>query len=87
MSNSDPSVSVRGADTPTVMTIEDWTRSDLYHNSFLLANDPILDGVQRHSKSQGLREIAVSPAQGKLLNLLVKTSGAKRVLEVGTLGG
>ena len=35
----------------------------------------------------GLMEIAVSAPQGKYLNLLVRALGAKRVLEVGTLGG
>ena len=36
---------------------------------------------------RGLPAIDVSPAQGKLLNLLVSMNGAKRVLEIGTLGG
>jgi len=39
------------------------------------------------SQENGLPEIAVSKAQGKLLHLLIKSIGAKRVLEVGTLGG
>jgi len=70
-----------------VTTHEDWTRSDLYHNSFLLSEDAALTHAQENSKAQGLPDIAVTAAQGKFLNLLVKTAGAKRVLEVGTLGG
>ncbi|MFF2084408.1 O-methyltransferase [Nocardia sp. NPDC058176] len=37
--------------------------------------------------SAGLPAIDVSPPQGKLLNLLARTAGARRVLEIGTLGG
>ncbi|KAJ2922919.1 hypothetical protein H1R20_g14183, partial [Candolleomyces eurysporus] len=68
-------------------TYEDFRRSDEYHNSFLIGNDPVLDAAQSHSKEGGLPDIAVSAAQGKLLNLLAKSIGAKRILEVGTLGG
>lgn len=68
-------------------TYEDFKRSDDYHNSFLLGDDPILDAAQQNSKDGGLPNIAVSAAQGKLLNLLAKSIGAKRILEVGTLGG
>ena len=66
---------------------EDWQRSDQYHNSFLIPQDDILDTVMRHCKAQDLPDIAVSTAQGKFLNLLAKSLGVKRILEVGTLGG
>ena len=68
-------------------TYEDFKRSDEYHNSFLIGDDPVLDAAQQLSKDGGLPNIAVSAAQGKLLNLLAKSIGAKRILEVGTLGG
>lgn len=68
-------------------TAEDWARSDQYHNSFLHTKDEILDAALKNSTAQGLPEIAVSAAQGKFLNLLVSSIGAKRILEVGTLGG
>jgi len=64
-----------------------WTRSDKYHNSFLIPEDKDLESALANSIAQGLPEIAVSAAQGKYLNLLIKSIGAKRVLEVGTLGG
>ncbi|KAF7367167.1 tRNA threonylcarbamoyladenosine dehydratase [Mycena sanguinolenta] len=66
---------------------EDWKRSDQYHNSFLHSPDPILDAVLKHSTDSGLPEIAVSAAQGKFLSLLASSIGAKKILEVGTLGG
>ncbi|KAJ7109556.1 O-methyltransferase [Mycena crocata] len=65
-----------------------WTRSDHYHNSFLIKPDPVLDAVVENTKAKGIDyEIAVSPALGKFLNLLLLSIGAKRVLEVGSLGG
>lgn len=68
-------------------TLDDWERSDKYHNSFLLLPDPALEAAAKRNDEQGLPEIAVSPAQGKFLNLLAQSIGAKRILEVGTLGG
>lgn len=65
-----------------------WARSDAYHNSHLIANRiPALDSALSESNAAGLPEIAVSAAQGKFLNLLIRSHGWKRVLEVGTLGG
>lgn len=66
---------------------ENWIRSDRYHNSHTHDEDPILDSVLAFSKKEGLPEIAVSVAQGKFLQLLAKSIKAKRILEVGTLGG
>lgn len=71
----------------TSTTQEDWTRSDLYHNSFTHSHDDALEHALRVSDEKGLPRIAVSAAQGKFLHLLIKSLGAKRVLEVGTLGG
>ncbi|KZT11378.1 O-methyltransferase family 3 protein [Laetiporus sulphureus 93-53] len=71
----------------TSYTVEDWQRSDAYHNSFLIPPDEALERARKASDEAGLPSIAVSTAQGKFLNLLVRSHGAKRVLEVGTLGG
>ena len=68
-------------------TLDDWERSDKYHNSFLIPPDPALEAAAKRSDERGLPEIAVSPAQGKFLNLLAQSIGAKKILEVGTLGG
>ena len=66
---------------------EIWTKSELYHNSFLIPKDEALEKIAANSKANGLRNIAVSPAQGKFLNLLARSVCAKKILEVGTLGG
>jgi predicted O-methyltransferase YrrM len=49
--------------------------------------DPVLARNLAAAESAGLPQINVSAAQGKLLYLLTKLAGAKRVLEIGTLGG
>ncbi|KAJ7437211.1 O-methyltransferase [Mycena galericulata] len=65
-----------------------WTRADQYHNAFLIKPDAALEATQRNTKEKGIDyEIAVSPAQGKFLHLLLLSISAKRVLEVGSLGG
>src|ERR1019366_10633585 len=50
-------------------------------------SDPLLDEVLRANAAAGLPPHDVSPAQGKLLHLLARMSGARRILEIGTLGG
>jgi predicted O-methyltransferase YrrM len=71
--------------TPTNMT--DWVRSDIYHNRFLISSDDALISALNLSEQHGLPLYAVSEAQGKFLNLLAKSIQARRILEVGTLGG
>ncbi|KAI0341707.1 O-methyltransferase [Trametopsis cervina] len=66
---------------------DNWVRSDKYHNSFLLKPDEVLDHAQQTSRDNGLPDIAVSAAQGKYLSLVARSIQAKRILEVGTLGG
>ncbi len=61
-----------------------WRAVDDYVESRLLEDDPAL---QAALASDGLPKIAVSPAQGKFLHLLARIHGARRILEVGTLGG
>lgn len=67
--------------------IDSWKRNDAYFNSFLLKEDAVLEATLKNSRDQGLDNIAVSAAQGKLLNLLAKSIQAKRIIEVGLLGG
>lgn len=64
-----------------------WSAVDSWAAAALLPPDPVLDAVAAASASAGLPDIAVSPLQGRLLYLLAQTAGARRVLEVGTLGG
>lgn len=69
------------------VSYEDWAKSDAYHISHLIPEDPILEAAKKNSHDKGLPDIAVSTSQGKFLHLTAKAIGAKRILEVGTLGG
>ncbi len=69
------------------MTTERWLAVDEALADLFVAPDPALDGALASSTEAGLPEIAVSPNLGKFLALLVRVSGATRVLEIGTLGG
>ncbi|MGJ8729922.1 O-methyltransferase [Listeria aquatica] len=55
--------------------------------SLLVKRDDFLVNALRNSQEAGLPSIEVSPAQGQFLYFLTKLSGAKRVLEIGTLAG
>lgn len=66
---------------------DDWLRSDRCHNSFLVQPDPALDDVNQIAAQIGLLPTAVSATQGKFLNRLVMSVGAKKVVEDGTLAG
>ncbi|HRF97481.1 MAG TPA: O-methyltransferase, partial [Aggregatilineales bacterium] len=67
--------------------LDQWTAVDNYFNDLFIPSDDILDHALRASDEAGLPQIAVSPAQGKLLYLLAQIHGAKNILEIGTLGG
>jgi predicted O-methyltransferase YrrM len=64
-----------------------WGRVDGYIVDQLVHEDAALSGALAANAAAGLPPIDVSAAQGKLLHLLVRMSGARRVLEIGTLGG
>lgn len=66
---------------------EIWTKVDEYFAGLLAPHDEVLDGVLAANREAGLPAIDVAPVQGKFLNLLVRIAGAKRILEIGTLGG
>jgi len=64
-----------------------FTEVDSYLADKLLAEDEPLREALKANATADLPSIDVSPTQGKLLYLLARMSGAKRILEVGTLGG
>ena len=68
---------------------EFWVADDLqrYVESLFANEDHVLSGARRRSDEEGLPQIQVPPATGRLVQVLVRVSGAQRVLEVGTLGG
>ncbi|HEU0230659.1 MAG TPA: O-methyltransferase [Burkholderiaceae bacterium] len=64
-----------------------WSVVDDYLCRTLVPADAALDGALRRSAEAGLPAINVAPNQGKFLHLLARIRGARRILEVGTLGG
>ncbi|CAN7376592.1 O-methyltransferase [Devosia sp. LjRoot16] len=68
------------------MSAELWGRVDDYIVDRLVDEDAALADALQANAAGGLRPIDVSAAQGKFLHLLVRMSGARRILEVGTLG-
>ena len=66
---------------------EVWTAVDDYIAERLLPDDPDAMALLAAADAAGLPPIQVSPPQGALLALLARSIGARRVLEVGTLGG
>jgi predicted O-methyltransferase YrrM len=66
---------------------ENWTAVDRYITDLLIPRDAILDAALESSRAAELPPINVSPTQGKLLHILARAQGARRILELGTLGG
>jgi predicted O-methyltransferase YrrM len=69
------------------MSENQWTNVDEYFVGLFLPTDTALDAAVTRSADADLPAIAVAPNQGKLLQLLATVQGARRILEVGTLGG
>ncbi|HEU0044940.1 O-methyltransferase [Sphingomonas sp.] len=65
----------------------DWAAVDDYIADRLLGADAVLAATLAANAAAGLPDIDVSPAQGRMLHLLARMAGARRILEVGTLGG
>ncbi|MCW3491813.1 O-methyltransferase [Microbacterium sp. SSM24] len=68
-------------------TPDQWRRVDAYLTETLIGHDPALEDAVADQNAAGLPAIEVAPVNGKFLNLLARISGARRVLEIGTLGG
>lgn len=64
-----------------------WNQVDAYFSATLMPSDAVLDAALAASDAAGLPAINVAPNQGKLLQLLATIRAARRILEVGTLGG
>lgn len=69
------------------MNADIWTRMDDYIVDRLLPDDPVLAQVLAACAQAGLPAISVSAAQGQMLHLFARMTGARRILEIGTLGG
>lgn len=69
------------------MTQDLWNAVDAFVGDTLVGQDPVLEAALARSSAAGLPAISVSPPQGKLLHLLARATKARRILELGTLGG
>lgn len=69
------------------MTQERWTAVDRYIDDLLVRPDDIFDLVQQDADGAGLPAISLSSSHAKLLHLLARAVGARRILELGTLAG
>jgi predicted O-methyltransferase YrrM len=69
------------------MDAKTWTAVDEYLDGALGISDDILEHALAAAKAAGLPAIAVAPNQGRMLHLLARLQGARRILEIGTLGG
>lgn len=66
---------------------EVWTAVDAYFGDKLAPSDRALDAALAANREANLPAIDVTPLQGKFLDLLVRITRARRILELGTLGG
>src|SRR5215469_7249571 len=64
-----------------------WVDVDRYFTEQLGLSDPILDAAMAANRAADLPAIDVAPNQGRFLQLLVALTGARKILEIGTLGG
>ncbi len=68
-------------------TPDAWRRVDAYLTDVLVGHDPDLEQAVADQDAAGLPSIEVAPLNGKLLHLLARIARARRILEIGTLGG
>jgi predicted O-methyltransferase YrrM len=66
---------------------EKWIEVEHYIAEQLIPPDEALEAVREANAAAELPAIDVTPAEGKLLHLLARLVGARRILEIGTLGG
>ena len=69
------------------METQHWAAIDEYLANALIEPDEALEAALAASEAAGLPAIHVTANQGKLLHLLARIGGARRILEIGTLGG
>jgi predicted O-methyltransferase YrrM len=65
---------------------QQWTAVDDYVTGLVVKPDAALENALDATAGAGMPAIAVSAPQGKLLGLLARIRGARRILEMGTLG-
>jgi caffeoyl-CoA O-methyltransferase len=70
-------------------TINDFTRArlDEYVSELYVNEDDVLKGIQAEAEHQQMPAISVRPFEGRLLQFLVYSTNAKKVIEIGALAG
>ncbi len=66
---------------------ERWVAVEQYIANHVTPPDPVLEAAREANASAGLPSIDVTATEGKFLHLLARLAGARRILEIGTLGG
>jgi predicted O-methyltransferase YrrM len=66
--------------------LDTWKKVDGFFTEALIPADATLDAASAANRESDLPAIDVTPLQGKFLELLIRATGARRVLEIGTLG-
>ncbi|MDE3231407.1 MAG: O-methyltransferase, partial [Chloroflexota bacterium] len=69
------------------MTQDQWTAVDHYFDGLFAPPDAALDAALQATRDAGMPLINVAPNQGALLHILARLAGARKILEIGTLGG
>ncbi len=69
------------------MSQTQWTAVDTYFDGLFAPSDSVLDAALQATADAGMPPISVSPQQGKLLHVLVRSHNVRTILEIGTLGG
>ena len=69
------------------MSQKKWAEVERYITDTIIRPDSALDEALRSSAEAGLPKISVSPPEGMMLMLIARMNGARRILEIGTLGG
>lgn len=67
--------------------MSNWAEVDGFLNRTVVKPDDALLAAVENTRAAGMPAIEVTAGQGKLLMLLARIHGARRVLEIGTLGG
>ncbi|MBI4499991.1 MAG: O-methyltransferase [Gemmatimonadetes bacterium] len=69
------------------MPIETPDPIEEYVHILFAPEDAALSAVSRRQEQAGLPAINISPTEGKVIGVLLRAVGARRALEIGTLGG
>src|SRR5260370_24799300 len=64
-----------------------WSAVDAFVGETNVGRDSVVEAALAANAAAGLPSIDVSAAQGKMLYLLARMTGAQKALEIGTLGG